>query len=163
MQINNEYPKLSASNLNFYYGPKQVLKNISLSFNKKEITALIGPSGCGKSTFLRTLNRMNDLIEGARLEGSIKFGEEEINHQHCDVVELRRRIGMECYFKSAMSVPMGCRFEKRQRKDMILPAAATVSTFLSRRARRGADGSAKTLPRRWKPLVIKAQLLPGAA
>lgn len=57
----------------------------------------------------------------------------------------------------------GCRFEKRQRKDMILPAAATVSTFLSRRARRGADGSAKTLPRRWKPLVIKAQLLPGAA
>lgn len=67
---------------------------------------------------------------------------------------------MECYFKTAMSVPTGCRFEKRQRKDMILPAAATVSTFLSRRARRGADGSAKTLPRRWKPLVIKAQLLP---
>lgn len=67
------------------------------------------------------------------------------------------------YFKTAMSVPTGCRFEKRQRKDMILPAAATVSTFLSRRARRGADGSAKTLPRRWKPLVIKAQLLPGAA
>ena len=55
---------------------------------------IIGPSGCGKSTFLRTLNRMNDLIEGARLEGSIKFGDEEINHQHCDVVELRRRIGM---------------------------------------------------------------------
>ena len=80
--------------MNFFYGSKQVLKNISLSFNKKEITALIGPSGCGKSTFLRTLNRMNDLIEGARLEGSIKFGDEEINHPHCDVVELRRRIGM---------------------------------------------------------------------
>ena len=94
MQVNNEFTKLSASNLNFFYGSKQVLKNISLSFNKKEITALIGPSGCGKSTFLRTLNRMNDLIEGARLEGSIKFGNEEINHQHCDVVELRRRIGM---------------------------------------------------------------------
>lgn len=94
MQVNNEFTKLIASNLNFFYGSKQVLKNISLSFNKKEITALIGPSGCGKSTFLRTLNRMNDLIEGARLEGSIKFGDEEINHQHCDVVELRRRIGM---------------------------------------------------------------------
>ena len=94
MQVNNEFTKLSASNLNFFYGSKQVLKNISLSFNKKEITALIGPSGCGKSTFLRTLNRMNDLIEGARLEGSIKFGDEEINHPHCDVVELRRRIGM---------------------------------------------------------------------
>lgn len=65
MQVNNEFTKLSASNLNFFYGSKQVLKNISLSFNKKEITALIGPSGCGKSTFLRTLNRMNDLIEGA--------------------------------------------------------------------------------------------------
>ena len=86
MQVNNEFTKLSASNLNFFYGSKQVLKNISLSFNKKEITALIGPSGCGKSTFLRTLNRMNDLIEGARLEGSIKFGDEEINHPHCDVV-----------------------------------------------------------------------------
>ena len=94
MQVNNEFTKLIASNLNFFYGSKQVLKNISLSFNKKEIKALIGPSGCGKSTFLRTLNRMNDLIEGARLEGSIKFGDEEINHQHCDVVELRRRIGM---------------------------------------------------------------------
>lgn len=93
MQVNNEFTKLIASNLNFFYGSKQVLK-IFLSLSTKEITALIGPSGCGKSTFLRTLNRMNDLIEGARLEGSIKFGDEEINHQHCDVVELRRRIGM---------------------------------------------------------------------
>ena len=70
---------------------------------------------------------------------------------------------MGCYFKTAMSVPTVCGFEKRQRKDMILPAAATASTFLSRRARRGADESVKTLPRRWKPLAIKVRLLPGAA
>ena len=76
------------------FGGLPVLEHLNLRVEPKEITAIVGPSGCGKSTFLRTLNRMNDLIEGARLEGSIKFGDEEINHQHCDVVELRRRIGM---------------------------------------------------------------------
>ena len=80
--------------LDLYYGEKQALKKVTMDINKNRVTAFIGPSGCGKSTFLRCLNRMNDLIEGARLEGSIKFGDEEINHPHCDVVELRRRIGM---------------------------------------------------------------------
>lgn len=87
-------PKLTVENVDFFYGEKQVLKDISLDFYKGQITALIGPSGCGKSTFLRSLNRMNDLIEGASLRGSIKLGDHEINRPDCDVVELRRRVGM---------------------------------------------------------------------
>lgn len=87
-------PKMTADNIDFYYGSKKVLSDISLQFHEREITALIGPSGCGKSTFLRSLNRMNDLIEGARLEGSVKLSGEEINSEECDVVQLRRRVGM---------------------------------------------------------------------
>ena len=86
--------KVKVENLNLYYGENHALKDVNMDIQENAVTAFIGPSGCGKSTFLRTLNRMNDLIEGARLEGSIKFGDEEINHPHCDVVELRRRIGM---------------------------------------------------------------------
>lgn len=90
----NNLPKMSVENVNFFYGEKQVLRDISLDFYSGEVTALIGPSGCGKSTFLRSLNRMNDLIEGASLKGSIRLGGDEINHANCDVVELRRRVGM---------------------------------------------------------------------
>ena len=71
--------KLSAENVNFYYGEKQVIKDVSLSFKENEITALIGPSGCGKSTFLRSLNRMNDLIESSRIDGFITLEGEDIN------------------------------------------------------------------------------------
>ena len=86
--------KLSAENVNFYYGEKQVIKDVSLSFKENEITALIGPSGCGKSTFLRSLNRMNDLIESSRIDGLITLEGEDINSKECDVVDLRRRVGM---------------------------------------------------------------------
>ena len=68
-----ENPILQAKRLNLYYGEKQALKNINIDVPYNEITALIGPSGCGKSTFLRTLNRMNDLIEGVKIEGEILF------------------------------------------------------------------------------------------
>lgn len=81
-------------NLNFYYGKFQALKNINLEIKARRITALIGPSGCGKSTFLRTLNRMNDLIEGARAEGEIWFDGRNIFDPDTDLLELRRRIGM---------------------------------------------------------------------
>lgn len=90
----NQKVKLSADKVSFYYGEKQVIKNVSLSFKENEITALIGPSGCGKSTFLRSLNRMNDLIESSRIEGLITLEGEDINSKDCDVVELRRRVGM---------------------------------------------------------------------
>lgn len=85
---------LSARGLNFFYGRAQALRNINLDIPLRQVTALIGPSGCGKSTFLRCLNRMNDLIPGSRVEGSLTFHGEEIYRKGLDVTGLRRRIGM---------------------------------------------------------------------
>ncbi len=86
--------KMETVSLNFFYGAKQALKNISLQFPEKRVTALIGPSGCGKSTYLRCLNRMNDLVAGSRAEGGILLDGQDINVKDCDVVSLRRRVGM---------------------------------------------------------------------
>ena len=86
--------KVRVQNVDFYYGQKQVLFGISLDILPQAITALIGPSGCGKSTFLRALNRMNDLIPGARLEGSVRIDGENIYENGYDVVLLRRKVGM---------------------------------------------------------------------
>ncbi len=85
---------ISARGLDFYYGETHALKNISLDIPEKRITALIGPSGCGKSTFLRIVNRMNDLIEGVKVTGSLTYRGEEIYEPGRDVTELRRSIGM---------------------------------------------------------------------
>ncbi len=81
-------------NLNLYYGEKQALKNLNLSIRKNCVTALIGPSGCGKSTFLRCLNRMNDLIEGCRIEGKIMIQGVDIYDPKTNVVDLRTKVGM---------------------------------------------------------------------
>ena len=86
-------PKLIAKDVNVYYGAKHALKHVDLNMNSGEVTALIGPSGCGKSTFLRCLNRMNDTIEGCRVEGSITLDGEDIV-SGVDPVLLRARIGM---------------------------------------------------------------------
>lgn len=86
--------KLSVQHLNFYYGSKKALSDISLDFEERQITALIGPSGCGKSTFLRCLNRMNDTISGTRVEGCALLDGKDIYAPDSDVVELRRRVGM---------------------------------------------------------------------
>lgn len=86
--------KIQAENVNFFYGKTHALKNINMDFFDKRVTALIGPSGCGKSTFIRLLNRMNDLVPGSRLEGSIRLDGQELNHSRTDVVELRRKVGM---------------------------------------------------------------------
>ena len=85
---------IAARGLNFYYGTHQALKNVDLVLPALRITALIGPSGCGKSTFLRTINRMNDLVEGTRVTGSITFHGEEIYAEDRDIPALRRSIGM---------------------------------------------------------------------
>jgi phosphate transport system ATP-binding protein len=82
------------NDMNFYYGPWQALFNISMQMRPRRVTALIGPSGCGKSTFLRTLNRMNDTIEGTRVEGSVLIDGQDIYRPDIDVVSLRRRVGM---------------------------------------------------------------------
>ena len=86
--------KLQVAGLNFYYGDKLALADISMVIRERQITALIGPSGCGKSTFLRCLNRMNDTIRGARAEGRILLDGEDIYAPSVNVVDLRRRVGM---------------------------------------------------------------------
>ncbi len=87
-------PKIVTRDVDFYYGSFQELKNVSIEVREHQITALIGPSGCGKSTFLRALNRMNDTIYGARLEGSVLIDNNNIYENGVDVVHLRQRIGM---------------------------------------------------------------------
>lgn len=86
--------KVSAKDVNVYYGEKHALKGVSLDILEKSVTAFIGPSGCGKSTFLRCLNRMNDTIEGCRVTGDIRLDGEDIYDPRLDVVELRARVGM---------------------------------------------------------------------
>ena len=85
---------ITVKDLNLWYGSHQALKNISIDIPEKSITALIGPSGCGKSTFLKTLNRMNDLIPGVRIEGEVLYKERDIYAAGQDVSELRREVGM---------------------------------------------------------------------
>ena len=86
--------KIRTEDLNFYYYEKQALFNISIEIPAREVTALIGPSGCGKSTFLRTLNRMNDIIDGTRSTGAVTIDGEDITGKDIDLVALRKRVGM---------------------------------------------------------------------
>jgi len=86
--------KIEADQLNFYYGAKRALDAISIRIRANLVTALIGPSGCGKSTFLRTLNRMNDIIPGTRVDGTVLLDGQSIYAPEVDVVALRRRVGM---------------------------------------------------------------------
>lgn len=86
--------KIQVRRLNFYYGPTVALKNVDFDIVTNAVTALIGPSGCGKTTFLRTLNRMNDQIPGARADGQVLLDGTDINGKDVDVTALRRRVGM---------------------------------------------------------------------
>jgi len=86
--------KVHVESMNFYYGAVQALFNINMDIAEKKVTALIGPSGCGKSTFLRTLNRMNDIIEGVKIEGKVEIDGKDIYGPLTDVVELRKKVGM---------------------------------------------------------------------
>jgi phosphate transport system ATP-binding protein len=86
--------KMAARDVNVFYGPKQAIKHVSIDVSQENVTAFIGPSGCGKSTFLRTLNRMNDTVASARVEGQITLDGEDIYASGMDVVQLRARVGM---------------------------------------------------------------------
>ncbi len=86
--------KIYTRNFNFYYGATKALTNINIDIEKNKVTALIGPSGCGKSTFLRSLNRMNEIIVGTRVEGTVAIDGQDIYDRSVDVVDLRRRVGM---------------------------------------------------------------------
>jgi phosphate transport system ATP-binding protein len=87
-------PKMSTRGVNLWYGEKQALFDVSMDIPERQVTALIGPSGCGKSTFLRCLNRMNDTIEGCRVEGDMRLDGEDIYDRSIDVVQLRAKVGM---------------------------------------------------------------------
>lgn len=89
-----ETTKIAINNLDFYYGKTQALHEITLTIPERVVMAFIGPSGCGKSTFLRTLNRMNDVIPGTRVEGEVRIDDRDIYAPGTDVVELRRKVGM---------------------------------------------------------------------
>ena len=90
---NTNMPVISAKDLNLWYGDFKALKGISLDVGEREITALIGPSGCGKSTFLKTLNRMNDLVPNVRIEGDVRLKGEDILAREMQLTDLRRRVG----------------------------------------------------------------------
>jgi phosphate transport system ATP-binding protein len=87
-------PKIDVAGMDFYYGDHRVLQDVTVKMMPNQVTALIGPSGCGKSTFLRSLNRMNDIIPGTRVEGSVCIDGRDIYDASVDVVDLRRRVGM---------------------------------------------------------------------
>ncbi len=87
-------PLIQTEGVSLYYGHSRALKNISVTLGEKIVTAFIGPSGCGKSTFLRCFNRMNDLIDNVRIEGTVKIGGQNIYDRDVDVIELRKRVGM---------------------------------------------------------------------
>src|SRR5438093_10160629 len=96
--------KISVSHVDFYYGTNQALHDVSAQIRPQCVTALIGPSGCGNSTFLRSLNRMNDLIAGARLEGRVELDGQDVYSSAMDVIQLRRRVGM--IFQRSNPLPM---------------------------------------------------------
>jgi phosphate transport system ATP-binding protein len=100
-------PKFEVEDLNVWYGDDHALKDISMDIPQESVTALIGPSGCGKSTFLRSLNRMNDRIRAARVEGSVKLDGEEIYQDGVNLVELRKRVGQ--VFQSPNPFPKSIR------------------------------------------------------
>ena len=99
--------KLAVEDLDVYYGDDHALKSVSMDIPEQSVTALIGPSGCGKSTFLRCLNRMNDRIKSARVDGSVAFDGKEIYQDGVDLVELRKRVGM--VFQSPNPFPKSIR------------------------------------------------------
>jgi phosphate transport system ATP-binding protein len=92
--LSSEEPCFNINNLNLYYNEKQALHGINMLIPRRRVTAYIGPSGCGKSTLLRCLNRMNDLVDGVRIEGDILLDDEDINAASVNVADLRRRVGM---------------------------------------------------------------------
>src|SRR6516225_4028397 len=100
----NSVSKINVERVNFFYGSHQALQDVSMQIRPHYVTALIGPSGCGKSTFLRSLNRMNDLIPGARLEGRVELDGENVYSDQMDVINLRRRVGM--IFQRSNPFPM---------------------------------------------------------
>src|ERR1051326_6966265 len=98
--------KINVSRVNFFYGTHQALYDVSAKIRPQCVTALIGPSGCGKSTFLRSLNRMNDLIPGARLAGKVELDGENVYSDQMDVIHLRRRVDRKSTRLNSSHIPL---------------------------------------------------------
>lgn len=118
--------KIKAENFNFYYNEFRALKNISMEVLENTVVGIIGPSGCGKSTFLRSINRMNDVIPGTRVEGELKLDGKDIYQNDVDVVQIRRKVGMvfqksNPFPKSIFdNVAYGLRINGKKRKDYLV-------------------------------------------
>src|SRR5262249_28303399 len=131
--------KIDVQHANFYYGKNQALYDVSMLVRPQFVTALIGPSGCGKSTFLRSLNRMNDLIPGAHLEGRVELDGENVYGDQMDVIHLRRRVGMifqrsnpfpmSIYDNVAYGVRVNGLAKKRFQLDEIVEKTLTASAL----------------------------------
>lgn len=123
---------IEVEHLDFYYGHKKALEDVSMKIPQHQVTALIGPSGCGKSTFLRCLNRMNDLIEGTKTEGLIKYHDQDINDRAVNLVALRQEIGMifqkanpfpKSIYENVLFGPKRHRRMNRQEQDQLVEEA----------------------------------------
>ena len=136
--ITTDDPLFSCRDVNVFYGEKQAIKSLSIDVGRKQVLAMIGPSGCGKSTFLRCLNRMNDTIVGARVEGRIMLDGNDIHDRRQDVVQLRARVGM--VFQKPNPVP-----EVDLRERRVWPAHPRSG---GRPGRAGRDRQHQPAPRR---------------
>ena len=153
--MDNNMPVISAKNLNLWYGDFKALKGISLDVGEQEITALIGPSGCGKSTFLKTLNRMNDLVPNIRIEGDVRLRGEDIFSKEMQLTDLRRRVGM--VFQKANPFPMsiydnityGPRLHGVRNKAELVPVQALVGGGLDQGAEHGVVASLRLATAMW--------------
>jgi len=131
--------KIDVSHANFFYGNNQALYDVSMRIRPQFVTALIGPSGCGKSTFLRSLNRMNDLIPNARLQGKVQLDGADIYSDNMDVIDLRRRVGMifqrsnpfpmSIYDNVAYGVRVNGLAKKRVQLDQIVEKTLTAAAL----------------------------------
>ena len=104
-------PVIETKDLSLFYGDTQALFDVSMAIPRRRVVGLIGPSGCGKSTFLRCINRMTDLIDGVRIEGSILLDGEEINRSDIDVISLRRRVGISAANADSSTITAGVSME----------------------------------------------------
>ena len=165
--------KMQAQHLNLYYGTHQALFDVSLEVPENKVVALIGPSGCGKSTFLRTLNRMNDLIDGVQIDGKITLDDQNIYDKNVDLVNLRKRVGM--VFQRPNPFPMsiydnvayGCRVhgltDKKRLDEIVEKSLRGAALWMRSRtastprpwACRAASSSVSASPASW-PLSRKS-------